>query len=115
MCAHRRPFSLADAIEASGWPKPSVHRMLGRVESRGLLEREPLLYPGAPPVAPPQRALTRHTATTLADRIAREAELEQIVRQGYAADACARPPRRWDGPGHQHFSLSFADHTDHSP
>ena len=41
MCAHGRPFSLADAIEATGWPKPSVHRMLGQLESGGLLAREP--------------------------------------------------------------------------
>ena len=31
--------------------------------------------------------LTRHTATTLIDRTALEAELEQILRQGYATDA----------------------------
>ncbi|MFN7152753.1 MAG: helix-turn-helix domain-containing protein [Acidovorax sp.] len=41
VCAHGRPFSLADAIEASGWPKPSVHRMRGQPESGGLLESEP--------------------------------------------------------------------------
>ena len=41
MCAHGRPFSLADAIEATGWPKPSVHRMLGQLKSGGLLAREP--------------------------------------------------------------------------
>ena len=41
MCTHGRPFSLADAIEATGWPKPSVHRMLGQLESGGLLAREP--------------------------------------------------------------------------
>lgn len=41
VCARGRPFSLADAIEATGWPKPSVHRMLGQLESGGLLAREP--------------------------------------------------------------------------
>ena len=41
MCAHGQPFSLGDAIEATGWPKPSVHRMLGQLESGGLLAREP--------------------------------------------------------------------------
>ena len=25
MCARGQPFSLGDAIEATGWPKPSVH------------------------------------------------------------------------------------------
>ena len=41
MCARGQPFSLGDAIEATGWPKPSVHRMLGQLESGGLLAREP--------------------------------------------------------------------------
>ena len=41
MCAHGQPFSLGDAIEATGWPKPSVHRMLGQLEGGGLLAREP--------------------------------------------------------------------------
>ena len=41
MCAHGQPFSLGDAIEATGWPKPSVHRMLGQLEAGGLLAREP--------------------------------------------------------------------------
>ena len=41
MCARGRPFTLADAIEASGWPKPSVHRMLGQLETGSLLAREP--------------------------------------------------------------------------
>jgi DNA-binding IclR family transcriptional regulator len=27
-----RAFSLADAVAATGWPKPSVHRMLGQLE-----------------------------------------------------------------------------------
>ncbi len=175
MCAHGRPFSLGDAIEATGWPKPSVHRMLGQLEAGGLLAREPdgRRYTPAPrllrlaestlsagtqhgvrhavlrqlvadigescnltalsgaeviyldrvesafplrmelrpgtrvPIhcsasgklflahlSPARRAaildglpLTRHTATTLTDRAALEAELEQILRQGYATDA----------------------------
>ena len=41
MCARGQPFSLGDAIEATGWPKPSVHRMLGQLEGGGLLAREP--------------------------------------------------------------------------
>lgn len=36
-----RPFHLADAVSASGWPKPSVHRMLGQLEEGGWLVREP--------------------------------------------------------------------------
>jgi DNA-binding IclR family transcriptional regulator len=170
MCAHGRPFSLADAIEATGWPKPSVHRMLGQLENGGLLAREPdgrrytpaprllrlaestlsagtqhgvrhavlrqlvadigescnltalsgaeVIYLDRVESAFPLRMelrpgargphhssatgklflasraaildglpLTRHTATTLTDRAALEAELEQILRQGYATDA----------------------------
>lgn len=41
MCAQGQPFSLGDAIDATGWPKPSVHRMLGQLEAGGLLAREP--------------------------------------------------------------------------
>jgi IclR family acetate operon transcriptional repressor len=175
MCAHARPFSLADAIEASGWPKPSVHRMLGQLESGGMLVREPdgrrytpaprllrlaesalsagtqhgvrhavlrqlvadigescnltalsgaeVIYLDRVESAFPLRMelrpgtrvpihcsasgklflahlsaerraaildglpLTRHTATTLTQRAALEAELEQILRQGFATDA----------------------------
>lgn len=36
-----RAFSLADAVAATGWPKPSVHRMLGQLEEGGWLVREP--------------------------------------------------------------------------
>lgn len=36
-----RPFHLADAVGATGWPKPSVHRMLGQLEEGGWLVREP--------------------------------------------------------------------------
>jgi len=175
LCAQGRPFSLAEAVEATGWPKPSVHRMLAQLEDGGLLLREPggRRYTPAPRLLrlaesalgagtqqgvrhavlrqlaadigescnltalsgaeviyldrvesafplrmelrpgtrvpihcsasgklflahlPPARRaaildglpLTRHTATTLTDRPALEAELERIARQGYATDA----------------------------
>ena len=175
MCAQGQPFSLGDAIEATGWPKPSVHRMLGQLEAGGLLAREPdgRRYTPAPrllrlaestlsagtqhgvrhavlrqlvadigescnltalsgaevvhldrvesafplrmelrpgtrvPIhcsasgkqflahlSSARRAaildglpLTRHTTTTLTNRAALEAELERILRQGYATDA----------------------------
>ena len=175
LCAQGRPLSLAEAVEATGWPKPSVHRMLGQLEGGGLLLREPggRRYAPAPRLLrlaestlgagtqqgvrhavlrqlaadigescnltalsgaeviyldrvesafplrmelrpgtrvpihcsasgklflahlPPARRgaildglpLTRHTATTLTDRPALEAELERIARQGYATDA----------------------------
>jgi DNA-binding IclR family transcriptional regulator len=175
LCAQGRPFTLANAVEACGWPKPSVHRMLGQLEGGGLLAREPggrryapaprllrlaesalsagtqqsvrhavlrqlvadigescnltalsgaeVIYLDRVESAFPLRLelrpgtrvpihcsasgklflaylsaarrcaildglpLTRHTATTLTDRKALEAELEQIARQGYATDA----------------------------
>ncbi|MEZ5665193.1 MAG: IclR family transcriptional regulator [Burkholderiaceae bacterium] len=36
-----RPLTLADAVAASGWPKPTVHRLLGQLEAGELLAREP--------------------------------------------------------------------------
>lgn len=36
-----RPLSLAEAVTASGWPKPTVHRLLSQLEAGGLLMREP--------------------------------------------------------------------------
>lgn len=37
---YQRPFTLQDLVEQTGWPKPSVHRMLQQLESGGLLQRE---------------------------------------------------------------------------
>ena len=28
-----RPLTLAEAVAASGWPKPTVHRLLGQLEA----------------------------------------------------------------------------------
>ncbi|TFZ08034.1 IclR family transcriptional regulator [Ramlibacter humi] len=36
-----RAFSLADAVAATGWAKPTVHRMLGQLEAGGWLARQP--------------------------------------------------------------------------
>jgi IclR family acetate operon transcriptional repressor len=36
-----RPLTLAEAVAASGWPKPTVHRLLGQLEASRLLLREP--------------------------------------------------------------------------
>lgn len=36
-----RPLTLAEAVAASGWPKPTVHRLLSQLEAGGLLAREP--------------------------------------------------------------------------
>ena len=36
-----RPLTLAEAVVASGWPKPTVHRLLAQLEAGALLAREP--------------------------------------------------------------------------
>ncbi|KRI01366.1 IclR family transcriptional regulator [Curvibacter sp. PAE-UM] len=36
-----RALTLAEAVAASGWPKPTVHRMLAQLETGELLVREP--------------------------------------------------------------------------
>ena len=36
-----RPLTLAEAVAASGWPKPTVHRLLGQLDTGELLAREP--------------------------------------------------------------------------
>lgn len=196
LCAQGHPVSLAEAVQSTGWPKPSVHRMLGQLESGGLLAREPggrryapaprllrlaegalgagtqqgvrhavlrqlvadigescnltalsgaeVIYLDRVESAFPLRMelrpgtrvpihcsasgklflahlsaarraaildglpLTRHTATTLTDRNALEAELDQILRQGYATDAeefvdglvCVAVPVRLGGQRH---------------
>ena len=41
MAQQGRPLSLADVVACTGWPKPSVHRMLVQLEAGGLLAREP--------------------------------------------------------------------------
>ena len=41
LAALGRAFTLADAVQASGWPKPTVHRMLQQLEAGELLQREP--------------------------------------------------------------------------
>jgi DNA-binding IclR family transcriptional regulator len=35
------PLTLAEAVAASGWPKPTVHRLLAQLEAGELLAREP--------------------------------------------------------------------------
>ena len=41
LACQERPFALPDAVELSGWPKPTVHRMLAQLEVGGWLQREP--------------------------------------------------------------------------
>lgn len=40
MAGRDRLYSLQDLVEETGWPKPTLHRMLGQLEAAGLLQRE---------------------------------------------------------------------------
>ena len=40
VAAHDRLFSLQSLVEDTGWPKPTVHRMLQQLEAAGLVQRE---------------------------------------------------------------------------
>lgn len=41
LCARGQPSTLAEVVQATGWPKPSVHRLLAQLETGGLVAREP--------------------------------------------------------------------------
>ena len=41
LAAHGQPLTLADGVALTGWPKPTVHRMLVQLEGAGWLQREP--------------------------------------------------------------------------
>lgn len=77
LCATGQPFSLADAVKISGWPKPSVHRMLGQLEEGGLIAKEPggrLFSPASRLVRLAENVLTSDTR-----RGVRHAVLRQLV------------------------------------
>lgn len=77
VCATGQPFSLADAVRSSGWPKPSVHRMLAQLEAGGLITREPggrLYAPAARLVRLAENVLSADTR-----RGVRHAVLRQLV------------------------------------
>lgn len=40
IAAHDGLFSLQSLVESTGWPKPTVHRMLQQLEGAGLVQRE---------------------------------------------------------------------------
>lgn len=40
MAGRDRLYALQDLVEETGWPKPTLHRMLGQLEAAGLLQRE---------------------------------------------------------------------------
>ena len=40
MAGRDRLYTLQDLVEETGYPKPTLHRMLGQLEAAGLLQRE---------------------------------------------------------------------------
>ena len=72
-----RPLTLAEAVTASGWPKPSVHRLLAQLESGGLLAREPDGRRYA--LAPRLLRLAEATLTGSTQQGVRHAVLRQLV------------------------------------
>ncbi|AVO50039.1 IclR family transcriptional regulator [Melaminivora suipulveris] len=72
-----RPLSLAEAVAASGWPKPSVHRQLAQLESAGLLAREPDGRRYA--LAPRTRRLAEDVLAACTQQGVRHAVLRQLV------------------------------------
>lgn len=77
LCAQGQPMSLTDAVRASGWPKPSVHRMLNQLENGGLLTRGV----GGRLYAPTQRLtrLAENILGTDTQRAVRHSVLNQLV------------------------------------
>lgn len=77
MCAEGQPMGLADAVRASGWPKPSVHRMLGQLETGGFITRGL----GGRLYVPTQRLaqLAENVLGTDTHRAVRHAVLSQLV------------------------------------
>ncbi len=77
LCAQGQPMGLADAVRATGWPKPSVHRMLSQLEIGGLLTRGL----GGRLYTPTQRLaqLAENILGTDTHRAVRHAVLSQLV------------------------------------
>lgn len=72
-----RPLTLAEAVAASGWPKPSVHRHLTQLEAGGLLAREPDGRRYA--LAPRMLRLAEASLSSSAQQSVRHAVLRQLV------------------------------------
>ncbi len=72
VAAQDRLFSLQSLVEDTGWPKPTVHRMLQQLEAAGLVQREgggdsshDSRNPGRNPGRHPSRHPSRHYSTGL--------------------------------------------------
>jgi IclR family transcriptional regulator, acetate operon repressor len=72
-----RPLNLAETVAASGWPKPTVHRLLTQLEAGGLLLREP----GARryTLAPRLLRLSENALSSSSQHGVRHAVLRQLV------------------------------------
>ncbi|MEO7105567.1 MAG: IclR family transcriptional regulator [Rhodoferax sp.] len=75
--AQGQPLALADAVRATGWPKPSVHRMLSQLEEGGFISRGL----GGRLYAPTRRLaqLAESILGTDVHRAVRHAVLDQLV------------------------------------
>ena len=98
-----RPLTLAEAVAASGWPKPTVHRLLAQLEAGGLLAREPdgRRYALAP-------RLLRLAEATLAGSTQHKRKKRGSLRAFFSPVAGQRPAllaaaeQQPDANGHQH-------------
>lgn len=74
-----RSLTLAEAVAVSGWPKPSVHRLLMQLEAGGLLAREPDGRRYA--LAPRMLRLAEAALTGSTQQGVRHAVLRQLVAE----------------------------------
>lgn len=77
LCALGRPGTLAELAQATGWPRPSVHRLLAQLEGAGWVAREPDGRRFAP--APRLQALAEAALGASAPQGVRRAVLRQLV------------------------------------
>jgi DNA-binding IclR family transcriptional regulator len=79
LVAADRPASLAELTESSRLPKPTLYRMLGMLESAGLVAREPAARRYAP--GPRLAALARNVMLNGSLRAERHAILARLVEE----------------------------------
>lgn len=77
LAAHGRPLALPEVVALTGWPKPTVHRMLAQLEVAGWLQREPDGRRYA--LAARLRALGEAALSASAQHGVRHAVLRQLV------------------------------------
>jgi DNA-binding IclR family transcriptional regulator len=84
LTAEARPQSLPQVVGLTGWPKPTVHRMLTQLESGGWLAREPDGRHYA--LAPRLLRLSEAALTSSTQQGVRHAVLRQLV--GELGESC---------------------------